>query len=1180
MVKKIILWSIVSLLSLIPKDLMADENPAITLSTPYPGISFFLGSVEGGEVKVDFGNGKLVDYTLSANDTIQVVGQVAKDSPVRVYALPSVINSIQCIGFRLDNVSFSGCNNLQYIILRHDSIPELDVSNQPNLVYLDCQDNLLKKLDVSNNPNLQFLLAFSNPDMQTLDLSRNTALKVVDIHRNMNIRSLNVSMLKDLERLSVDQTGLYSLDVTNNTSLKILNVSNCMIRSIDLSKNTLLQELYLTQQPGPYPTLGSLDVSHMPDLKILFCSGQKLKKLDMTKNPLLESLFCSNNDLDTLLLGDSPNLIQLVCWKNRLNFNTLPDAQKYPMLNYYSCIPQKEINVDSPEVAVGSSLNLQPQTYNNNSITAYTVKVINSDDPGQATLLEEGVDYRVSNGVFTFMKAQRDSVCIEAMNDKFVGLILKTTKFMVLDPADINKPSLAYSFKTSKNVGDDISITMTAHKANSTVKVDFGDGELKDYIINTYASQWGGGLIYGKLSGDTVRVYTTSGVQLKSVTINNNNITDFRLNRQHTLQQLDLSKNELKELDLKGCRNIQKLVLSKNKLESFDVSTNRILTSIDVSENQLDTLDVTYHEFLTVLAAANNRLKHIVMDRCPSIVTLTLNDNELEELNLFRLLELTSLNINNNKFSRIDLSRNEKLNLVRLSDNYFKFSTLPNTNAKNISYQPQHLIELSKNASLVDLSSEAVIDGVATIYTWYDKKGRTLSAGTDYSIENGVTTFLSSNLDSVYCQMTNTKWPDLTLKTTYTKPSDRPDELLAQLDATDEAGKAFILSLAANIPGYIYADYGDNVLQQLELGTTYRLFEATLGSSKTVKFYKYSSSPIQLTVFSVKNLMMSNADVSRLAKLQTLGLYVAGLKSVNVSGNVSLKELALPQNRLSDIDLGKNADLIMLNLSGNNFETVDLSNQKKLSYLFLVENKLKSIDLSAQTNLRQLAVSGNWLTELDLRNSADLDEVHAANNLLKRIDLSSQKQVNVCDLSYNYFMFSTLPTRSINYFLYTPQEEVEIKGGSHQIDLSSEYNVNGYETTFLWKNEQGGELVTGTDYVVNNGVTTFLKQPVGKVYCEMTNDLFPQLTLVTNAVSVVTSGVSDVRTESDIVAGKGFVTVNASQGSTVRAYNANGQMCSSAVLSNGSARLSLPAGIYTIEISNAGERTVKSVLVR
>jgi hypothetical protein len=79
----------------------------------------------------------------------------------------------------------------------------------------------------------------------------------------------------------------------------------------------------------------------------------------------------------------------------------------------------------------------------------------------------------------------------------------------------------------------------------------------------------------------------------------------------------------------------------------------------------------------------------------------------------------------------------------------------------------------------LDLSTQLTINGNTTVYTWKTKGGTTLVKGTDYTLTNGITVFLKAPSDSVYCEMTNTTFPNFTgsdvLKTTNVKVTGTTD---------------------------------------------------------------------------------------------------------------------------------------------------------------------------------------------------------------------------------------------------------------------------------------------------------------------------------------------------------------------------------------------------------------------
>ena len=70
-------------------------------------------------------------------------------------------------------------------------------------------------------------------------------------------------------------------------------------------------------------------------------------------------------------------------------------------------------------------------------------------------------------------------------------------------------------------------------------------------------------------------------------------------------------------------------------------------------------------------------------------------------------------------------------------------------------------MEITADGSVVDLSSEAMLGETATVFTWKTSDGTTLVEDTDYTVENGVFTFLAV-FENIYCEMTNAELPAFT----------------------------------------------------------------------------------------------------------------------------------------------------------------------------------------------------------------------------------------------------------------------------------------------------------------------------------------------------------------------------------------------------------------------------------
>ena len=77
--------------------------------------------------------------------------------------------------------------------------------------------------------------------------------------------------------------------------------------------------------------LSNLDLSILPGLTKLICTGNVLTVLDFSVVPNLTSFGCGNNKFTELDLSDVPNLTHLYCWNNKLtklNLSDVPNLNK------------------------------------------------------------------------------------------------------------------------------------------------------------------------------------------------------------------------------------------------------------------------------------------------------------------------------------------------------------------------------------------------------------------------------------------------------------------------------------------------------------------------------------------------------------------------------------------------------------------------------------------------------------------------------------------------------------------------------------------------------------------------------------------------------------------------------------------------------------------------------------
>ena len=157
------------------------------------------------------------------------------------------------------------------------------------------------------------LKQFDKDHNGTLYPAERYAVTEIDVN-DKNITSLKgIEFFPNLKKLDCGHNRLTSLDVSKNTVLQELVCWENQLTSLDVSQNTALQELECFENK-----LTSLDVSQNPALQKLSCWDNRLTSLDVSKNTELTYLKCSYNRLTELDVSKNTELTYLDCGYNRL----------------------------------------------------------------------------------------------------------------------------------------------------------------------------------------------------------------------------------------------------------------------------------------------------------------------------------------------------------------------------------------------------------------------------------------------------------------------------------------------------------------------------------------------------------------------------------------------------------------------------------------------------------------------------------------------------------------------------------------------------------------------------------------------------------------------------------------------------------------------------------------------
>lgn len=1139
---------------------------------------------EGQYVDVDCGYGK-VEYELKLasfddeSSSLQGTAITCKVSPAGVVKIycddPTAIDYFNGDGCSIAEIDLSKCTSLGILSLKHNELTGLDLTPNTSLKAIYISDNEFSEATPlvigANKPNLTILemsiIKYMDPAFNMSDYPN---LMSLDVYHNVGITALDPTGCPKLMRLSADLTHIKSIDVSQNPELLILNVSDTGVSELDLSNNTKLQQLYCSHESGSFYTdvkISSLDLSHNPALVYLFCSGNKLTSLDVTGCSDLTKIYANNNYITALDLSQNPALFTVKIQQNCMDFATLPfDPGTWDEYEY----EQRPMKV-AKSYPVGAQIDLSSRVLRDDLPTYCTLFSVSDEAPDTYTPVNSD-NYTYNNGVVTLNKAMADSLLLGFTCDEFPNMVLYTTKFKVKSESDYGKPSKLISFSPSVTKGTEMSFAIGVAGATednpAQVSVDFGDGILVPFSIATSVIPDENNIAGTRAGYGTMAIYADDEVEITAFATEGIKMFSFDCTRCSSLNRLRVVGAGLSSINLERNRCLKTLDLSDNKLTAFKLMgineyfNKNFLTDLNLSNNKIADIEFTTLAMLHRVDLSNNQIAQLDFSDADFIEELNIAGNLFTEVNVLHCTALKKLNFSGNKVSSWIEPEENNIEELNLSYNNFTLSTLPARSAllteENYDYAPQNVLTIATKGPCADLTAQLRdIDGATTQFAWLDAGGNTLTEGVDYTIANGYTRFLDPAVGKMlHCEMSHPYFPDFAgdklYCTTVIEAATMPTHKLAEF-STVNSGESVSLSLAAETDGTaLYIDWnGDGNVTQYLLGTSYRLFDATTKGKKAVGVYTYEPEE-RISVFSMKGATLSSFDGSGLTDAICINISNAKLSQITLPQSSKLRELILDNNSLASFDLSPLPNLYMLSLNGNMLTSLDLSKAPELGLASIANNRLTSITLD-NPQLWQLYLSGNKLSTVSLSGAPSLQQLTLADNLLAELDLSPLSQLRAVSIDHNYFRFSTLPPVLPQYSLYQyhSQYPVVVEPVEGKVDLSSEAVINGNGTEYIWYidmpyvNEEGeleGEdLIEGTEYTIENGVTTF-QNTFDNLICVMLNSEFPDLIQYTNYVNVTELGVDGIASSADtrVAVNGNTISVTAPEGVKVALVAMNG----------------------------------------
>lgn len=578
------------------------------------------------------------------------------------------------------------------------------------------------------------------------------------------------------------------------------------------------------------------------------------------------------------------------------------------------------------------------------------------------------------------------------------------------------------------------------------------------------------------------------------------------LSKNTKLKELNVEDNRLASLDVSKCTKLEILNCGYNRGNSIN-NWEPTLRSLNMSGcTELINLDLSSSRNLQVLNLSHaTKLKYLCLDYTDLNVDLSLMNNlqvlylrgttKLERYAINPPASVTSLRCEYTNYPQLKFEQHPQVigygipshvkaldvtntNIIDLGLDGAEllYSTLKtNRILRNADGESRMSIPGAKeiggdkyknyalaNGDTIDLSSEAVIEGIPSDYMWVERDSGTEVKDAFIPIKEHPGKFIANaKLGKwYYCLISNTKYSQIseinrrsgwrlrTYDAVIETPPATYDEtevaaLKAIVDASTSASLKDWWDSKAWQNGY-YPDWRFNAWWSLDQ-ETYKLHLdglrlsnlgdslSTLDVSKFTELMSLECDGNNITELSVRN----NSKLERLEcnvneKLTTLTL---------PNDKTKLLYLSCDRNtKLTALDITGYTNLNTLSVRSNLFTTLDLSSNNKLEYLWCNFTPIENIDISKCKKLQMFGVPSTC-TEFDMNDCDSLKVLNPSGSKLKfsTVTLKKNQPWEKDNYYYTNLTLNNIPAAEVKSY--------HLISATSQIDLSTEMEIGGKKST-------------------------------------------------------------------------------------------------------------------------------------
>lgn len=543
---------------------------------------------------------------------------------------------------------------------------------------------------------------------------------------------------------------------------------------------------------------------------------------------------------------------------------------------------------------------------------------------------------------------------------------------------------------------------------------------------------------------------------------------------------------KLATLNLAGCSKLTELYLEHSPLASLDISSFKQLSRLEIEYcPNLAIQGFDKATSLTYLALPHTtQFADLVKNLPATIRQLYLQDTEyaLPSAQMGKNLESLGLPVNVESF---DLAQYPNLTTLNAEGAPLRYSKLKNYR-QNVYYNGRGRITLTspshpeskewfENGDTIDLSSEAVIDDIETVFLWVNAKYGIEEKEALKPVPNRPGVFVLDSKEGkygdYYCKLMNPKFCEITeinvrdgwqIETSYIHVETTVPQVFAE---SDVATLARIVSASSN--DLLTEWWSSDAWQTNERSTT------------ALAIWN-DENPRRLTglhLHSMGESFAKEVDLSALDKLEVLSLDRNQIEKLTLpTNNTVLRSLTLAGNTpLSTLIVSMYPALEYLDVANTGLTAIDLSNNKNLKELFLNWTMIEAMDDEIAARLISYGVPMPTM-RIDLAKFPVLKALRTSGSLLEFTGVENPRQLEAA------FGVVRLPVGEVRPGGFVAYGET--------IDLSAQKTVGTSASRFVWT--VGSDTIAHTE----NRLTITDDLPANyQVAGLVTNPLFPGWTV-------------------------------------------------------------------------------------